>query len=173
MNGDRARLEHLAAACGPRVLAYLARRADSPADAADLHQEVLLLAWRRLDRIPHDDDEALGWLLVTARRCLANHRRGAVRRSAATQRLADSLLIAGPPVGQGDGPLNEALGRLPKDDRELVTLIYWDDLTCEQAATVIGVSPAAARKRLERARRRLRGQLGTDRQPTGVLSLSQ
>jgi RNA polymerase sigma factor (sigma-70 family) len=153
---NRARLEHLAARSGPRVLAYLARRTETPADAADLYQEVLVLAWRRLERIPLGDDDALGWLLATARRCLANHRRGAVRRTAATQRLADSLVVGAPVVDHDDGALRYALDRLPAEVRELVTLVYWDELTCDQAAAVIGIKPPAARKRLERARQRLR-----------------
>ena len=41
------------------------------------------------------------------------------------------------------------------DDREILTLTYWDGLTAEQVAAVFGISPAAARKRLQRARERL------------------
>ena len=172
MSADRARLEQLAARCGPRVLAYLARRTENPADAADLHQEVLVIAWRRLDQLPSDDDEALGWLIATARRCLANHRRGGVRRSAATQRLADSLSVATQDGGHEDGPLLQALDRLSADARELVTLVYWDGLTSEQAAAVVGISPSAARKRLERARRRVRREMEADGRTLGALSLS-
>lgn len=172
MSGDRARLEHLAAQCGPRVLAYLARRTQTSADAADLYQEVLVLAWRRLERIPQDDGEALGWLIATARRCLANHRRSAGRRSAATQRLADSLLVAAASGGRDDDLVGGALDRLSADDRELLTLIYWDDLSSEQAAVVLGVAPATVRKRVERARRRLRRELEPDGPALGALSLS-
>lgn len=173
MTGDRARLEDLATRSGPRVLAYLARRTETPADAADLYQEVLVLAWRRLERIPPSDEDSLGWLLATARRCLANHRRGAVRRTTATQRLADSLHVGAPAVDQDDGALRGALDRLPADARELVTLVYWDDLTCEQAAAVIGIKPPAARKRLERARQRLRRELEDNDQQPGALFLTR
>jgi DNA-directed RNA polymerase specialized sigma24 family protein len=54
-----------------------------------------------------------------------------------------------------------ALGRLTHDDRELLTLVAWDGLRADQAAAVLGISAAAARQRLVRARRRLRAELDT------------
>ena len=52
-----------------------------------------------------------------------------------------------------------ALGRLPANDREAITLIAWDGLRPAEAATVLGQSPAAFRVRLHRAKRRLRREL--------------
>jgi RNA polymerase sigma-70 factor, ECF subfamily len=41
----------------------------------------------------------------------------------------------------------------------LLTLIAWEDLTPTQAAAALGLSAATTRKRLERARARLRAVL--------------
>lgn len=161
MSADRQRLEYLAVTTGPRVLSYLARRIPIAADAADVYQEVLLVAWRRIDRVPADDNEALAWMFGTARRCLANHRRGANRRMAATERLR-ALVQVEPSAEARDEQVQMALSRLGNHDRELLTLVYWDELTCEQAAAVLSIKPAAARKRLERARQRMRRELGGD-----------
>ena len=158
----RQRLEHLATAIGPRVLTYLARRTVTTADAADIYQEVLVVTWRRLDRVPDDDQEALGWMLATARRCLSNHRRGTARRCAATQRLGELLRVTPPALDPADDRLRAALRRLSDDNRELLTLVYWDDLTCEEAAAVLRIKAPTARKRLERARQRLRRVVGND-----------
>ncbi|WP_420914119.1 sigma factor-like helix-turn-helix DNA-binding protein [Arsenicicoccus piscis] len=43
-------------------------------------------------------------------------------------------------------------------DRELLRLVYWESLTLDQAATVIGITHPAARKRAQRAREQLRGR---------------
>src|SRR5689334_5697704 len=59
------RLEELAAAHATRVLAYLARRTTPAEDAADVLQEVLTTAWRRIHDAPDDPDHALAWLLAT------------------------------------------------------------------------------------------------------------
>ncbi|HEX3900390.1 MAG TPA: sigma-70 family RNA polymerase sigma factor [Mycobacteriales bacterium] len=155
---DRERFERLATVCGPTVLGYLARRAEPPADAADIYQEVLIVVWRRLRSVPEDDGEALGWMIGVARRSLANHRRGAVRHLAATERLW-STLPGAVEVPESDLDVIDALEALDTKDRELITLVYWDGLSCEQAATAIGISAVTARKRLQRTRDRLRDQL--------------
>ncbi|MGB9377236.1 MAG: sigma-70 family RNA polymerase sigma factor [Mycobacteriales bacterium] len=160
MSADRQRLEHLATTHGPRLLAYLARRTSIVADAADVFQEVLVVTWRRLDRVPVHDDAAIAWMFATARRCLANHQRGQTRRMAATGRLCQHLLTSRGTASDGDGRVQAALERLNEGDRELLRLVYWERLTTEQAATVLNVRPAAARKRLERARQKVRDQLG-------------
>ena len=41
-------------------------------------------------------------------------------------------------------------------------LIGWEELTPSEAAEVLGISPFAARTRLHRARRRLRGRLAEE-----------
>jgi len=48
--------------------------------------------------------------------------------------------------------IRESLEALGADDRELLTLIAWEGLTGVEAAGVLGIRPATARKRLERAR---------------------
>ena len=46
-----------------------------------------------------------------------------------------------------------------EEDRELLLLVTWEELTPSEAARVLGISALAARSRLHRARRRLRARL--------------
>ncbi|HEY9408236.1 MAG TPA: sigma-70 family RNA polymerase sigma factor [Jiangellaceae bacterium] len=148
------RYERLARDLGPRVLGYLVRRTDQREDAADLLAEVLTTAWRRIDAVPPDPDDALPWLLGVARKTLANHQRGVRRRQALADWLRDHLGAAVTPApGEDALAVRQVLGRLDPDDCELLTLTAWDGLTAEQASAVVKVSAAAVRKRLERARR--------------------
>lgn len=162
MNG--ATFEQAAQLHAPRVFGYLVRRCSAD-DAADVWQQVLMVAWLRADQLPQDPEEQVAWLIGTARRTLANLRRGQVRRSAATQRLRDQLeadTVPLAPASSGDSRqerLHEALGGLPELDRELLALVYWDGLSCEQAAHVLQIKPAACRKRMQRARARLQSRL--------------
>jgi RNA polymerase sigma-70 factor (ECF subfamily) len=152
------RLEALAREHGGRVLAYLSRRTNPAEEAADVYQEALVVAWRRIHTAPEDAAVELGWLLAIARRTLANHRRGRVRRLAATERLRAEVERASvPPAEEPDehDAVRAALDRLSPTDREVITLTYWDGLTAEQVATVLEIAPTAVRKRLERARARL------------------
>lgn len=156
------RFEAIAVAHGRMVLGYLARRTTPAADAADVYQEVLTTAWRKIHVVPDDPDHALAWLLAVARRALANHRRSHTRRLAATDRLAAELTTSVPAEGEWPAALDvvrEGLALVGDDDREILTLTYWDGLTAEQVAAVFGISPAAARKRLQRARERLSARM--------------
>jgi RNA polymerase sigma-70 factor (ECF subfamily) len=166
---DADRLEHLARRVGPDVLAYLARRTTPPEDAADVFSEVLTVTWRKLRSVPADDREAFAWMLGVARKCLANHRRGNARRSALADRLRAEVRAA---VTEPDPALaldvDAALATLRPDDRELITLVYWDGLSTELAARALGISPAAARKRLERTRRTLAPNLRLADIPAGA-----
>ena len=154
---DQRRLEELVSLHGQRVLGYLTRRCEVREDAADVWQQVLTTTWRKIYAVPSDDEAALGWLIAVARRELANHRRSASRRHASTERLRAALATTGGAVGQGDhiDEVRSALAVLSEPDRELVMLTYWDRLTSDQAAAVIGISATAARKRLQRARNQL------------------
>lgn len=155
------RLEHLARTIGPDVLAYLARRITPREDAADIYQQVLTITWRKLRVVPAEDREALAWMLGVARRCLANHRRAGTRRSALTERLRNELTVACAEPDTGSAlRAEELLQSMSVDDRELLTLIHWEGLTIAEAGAVIGLSPAAARKRLERVRRAVQDPAG-------------
>ena len=152
MELERARrLEVLFGEHGQAVRAYVLRRIDRSA-ADDVVSDVFVVAFRRLEEIPND---ALPWLLATARRVLANHRRSAGRREALVVEL--SVLHAGQWHDEllGEPELLSALARSSGRDRELLLLVAWEDLDPPSAAAALGCSRATFAVRLHRARRRL------------------
>jgi RNA polymerase sigma-70 factor (ECF subfamily) len=143
------------------ILRYLARRSDCREDVADLVAETFLIAWRRADDVPAGD-QALPWLYGVARRVLANHRRGEIRRyrladklredlSSTTQHDATGLEHSSAQLGRGA----KAFRQLSDSDRELLSLATWEGLDTTQLAMALGCSKNAASVRLHRARRRL------------------
>jgi RNA polymerase sigma-70 factor (ECF subfamily) len=56
-----------------------------------------------------------------------------------------------------------ALRRLPPRQRELLHLVFYQDLSIAEAADVLGVSVGTARTHYERGKHRLRGMLGEER----------
>lgn len=153
------RFERIAELHGDRLMGYLLRRVTTD-DAPDVAAQTLLVAWRRVHVMPTEDEQALWWLLAIARRTVANHRRGLVRKDALADRLRALPMAVTQSVNADLGlAMAEALEALPADDQELVRLIYWDDLSVKAAAAVLDISDAAARKRLQRARERLRDAL--------------
>jgi RNA polymerase sigma factor (sigma-70 family) len=157
----RRRFEELYAAHYASLLGYALRRTDNTDDAADVLAETFLAAWRRLDDIPAGPQARL-WLYGTARRVLANQRRGELRRLALADRLRADLAASYRPPDFSGG-LREAAAafrRMPEADRELLALAGWEGLDAGQIAAVLGCSRNAARIRLHRARRRFAAELG-------------
>ncbi|MEV0381089.1 sigma-70 family RNA polymerase sigma factor [Nonomuraea sp. NPDC050643] len=139
-----------------RIMAYAARRCDSPQDAADVVAETFTVAWRRMDELP-PGDEAILWLYGVARRVLANHHRSEGRRQARSvgldARMAD--LYADSPGGEAElEAIAQVFRALSDDDRELLSLVAWEELDREQIATALGLSRNVVRVKLHRARRR-------------------
>jgi RNA polymerase sigma-70 factor (ECF subfamily) len=149
----------------PRILGYALRHSASAEDAADLVSDTFLTAWRRFDALP-PGDEALLWLYGVAHRQLANQRRGQRRRDALASRLSDELaqsLQAWPDQLPSDlAPLGRAWQHLRSQDRELLGLIVWEDLSNRQAADVLGCAPTVLKLRLHRARRRFAAELAKE-----------
>jgi RNA polymerase sigma factor (sigma-70 family) len=112
------------------------------------------------------------WLFGVIRRTAAGRRR---------RRWARALVLGRWLGGQADPPppqdpessarasetrraLKRALEALPARQRELLHLVFYQDLTVEEASRVLGVSVGAARTHYHRGKERLREQLrGEDR----------
>ena len=146
------------------VTGYAMRRT-SPADAADVVAETMLIAWRRIGEVPAPP-ATRAWLYGVARRVLANQRRGATRRVALSQRLAfdlEAMRATRTPDHAAAYAQNDrtrrALDALNDEDRELLLLSAWEGLSPAEIAVVFGIPAATARTRLHRARARLRAEL--------------
>lgn len=152
------------------LLAYAMRRVEQPEDAADVVAETFLVAWRRSRDMPPETEARL-WLYGVARRVLANHHRGGVRRERLGERLRQRLRGA---LGVDPGSevperlaVRAALARLGELDREVLMLTFWEGLEPREVAAVLRVSSAVVRTRLSRARARLRDLVGDDLGPPG------
>lgn len=140
---------------GGPVLAYLLRRTTRE-NAEDLLSETFLTFWRKNGgrTMP---EEPLPFLLAIARRLLANQRRSDERRTALHERIAREPAMQGTDVADelgGSGVL-EALAQLQEQDREVLLLDAWEQLSGPEAARVLGCREGTYRQRLRRARERL------------------
>lgn len=124
----------------------------------DVTAEVFIVAWRRLSESPAEE-RVLPWLYGIARRVLANE----FRRSRRADALVDHV------AGQSAGPAGTdhaeavadrlttaaAFDRLREEDREVLRLVAWENLTGAEVAIVLGCARTTAAMRINRARRRL------------------
>ncbi|GLW27505.1 RNA polymerase sigma factor [Actinoplanes regularis] len=131
-----------------RVLRFVARRVGDDAEAEDLAAEVFKIAWGRTTR-----GEVLspGWLFVTARHVLSNHRRSVRRGDSAYRKFAVTSSADEPAAATAD-LVAEALARLPEAQRDVLIHRYWDDLGASEIAALTGLSASTVWVRLHRAR---------------------
>jgi len=142
----------------PALRRYAHYRGLSASDSDDLAADVFTVAWRRIDDVPAD---AAPWLFAVARNVLRNTRRSEARRTRLLTRLPrpEPQLPPEPAPDHDVDRVRSALASMDPSDRELLTLVAWDDLTPQQAAAALGWPAGATRVRLHRARKRLAGIL--------------
>lgn len=146
---------------------FLQRR--TGVDGADsLAGETFRLAFERRATYQLDRPSCLPWLYGIAANLLRQQRRGQARQGAALRRLGARVGLAPlPHDGLADRVaaeqlrpvLDAALGAMRPEEREVVLLVAWEDLTYEEVAAALGIPVGTVRSRLHRARRRLRERL--------------
>jgi RNA polymerase sigma-70 factor, ECF subfamily len=143
-----------------RLIGYARRRTPTIDDASDVVADTFLVAWRNLQKVPPGDG-ATPWLFGIARGVLANHQRGARRRSQLVRRVGYELQTqwVAPPATTDLQPLAQAFTRLSSTDREILTLCAWEGLGPRELAIALGCSVGAAKVRLFRARSRMKKSL--------------
>lgn len=156
------RIESAVRDTSPDLLAYFARRVDSPEDAADLLAATLLAVWKRVDALPSDAGEVRPWMFGIARNALLHYYRGKRRRASLADRLR-GVLAAEPRPGFADASefdaLHDALRTLDEVDREIMALVHWEGLSLVEAARILKLKDSTVRSRYHRARAALRKQL--------------
>jgi DNA-directed RNA polymerase specialized sigma24 family protein len=149
--GEEGAIEECYAVLGPMVLGYL-RRFVPRDEAEDVLQRVFYEVWKNRDR--YDPARSLeAWVLGIARKRAIDQLR---RRHAAIVPIEELRDIAG-----DDGRELGAMERLPAEQREVLTLAYFGDLTQTEIADRLGVPLGTVKARAFRGLRRLADLLGT------------
>ena len=170
-----------------RLTAFVAKRVDNPADAADLVQTVFLRAHQHVASIA-DEQRLLPWLFQVTRNAIADYYRSPARRreiggvapdgtldlpegdrTAALQPPGESG--ASQPSNPSAAPdeasaLRELAGcvrplvqQLPPTYRDALTLVEFDGVPQVEVASRLGISVSGMKSRVQRGRSMLRDGL--------------
>jgi RNA polymerase sigma factor (sigma-70 family) len=146
---------------GQRIHGYVLRRTADPAAAEDVTAMVFLEVWRRRHEVVLHQPSALPWLFGVAANVLRGRSRTRRRHQAALERLARLRPPTPEPVERRSETIDEArrvvaaVARLPRRERDVLTLSAWEGLSHEEIAAALDVPVGTVKSRLARARARL------------------
>ena len=162
--GEHARFAEFYRAHYSLILTTCERRLSDRKAAEDATAEVFRVAW---ERAKVGKELTLAWLYVVARNLVGREYRRNRRRPT-------HVLTAVEPAVEGTASADRALEvraaltRLKPAERELLFMAYWEDLSPEEMAGILGCSVPALWVRLNRARTALRLRLSTPVEPRQV-----
>lgn len=149
---------------------YVARRAGEEV-ARDVTAETFRVAMEQFDRFDSARGNERAWLYGIATNLLHRHWRTEQRmlRTHLRSRENNVITIPGDPLLAVDARLDaereiervlSAIGRLDPDDRDLIVLIAWEQLSSVEIAEALEIPASTIRARLRRIRSNLRVEQG-------------
>ena len=164
--GDPTALRQMYDRFGGAVFHLALRTLGSGADAEDVTQTTFVAAWQGRETFDPARGSLLGWLLAIARRKVVDRLRAVARENriedavralpeatdpaAAPERVVDRLVVA------------DELAQLPAEQRRVLELAFYDDLTHQQIAAVTALPLGTVKSHIRRGMARLRQRLEVD-----------
>lgn len=146
---------------GRKLMLFARQWASSAADAEDIVQEAFVRFWRSPYR---NDADAHVQLFSMVRRSGLDHTRSRVRREDREKHafVGEDTVAWFAPDGDSaerEREIQAALSNLPSEQREVVVLKIWGELTFDQIGRSLEVSPNTAASRYRYALESMRRQL--------------
>jgi len=144
----------------PAVHAVAYARLGNASDADDVAQDVFVRAFQRLETL-RDRRKFGPWLMSIARNTTMQLLRSRAREAEIVAELPAPPPSVDPDVEQRElrETLHRAILQLDADQRELLLLRYFSGLSIRELATLLEITPNAAKKRVQRARETLGQQM--------------
>lgn len=151
-------VESLYEQLGPVLLAYARSLVRDRAEAEDALQQVFLkLMTLEPESWPRDPRP---YLFRAVRNTCLNRRRSTAREAVHVEAVTAPLFTAPNGLHTLVADLERALGDLPEEQREVVMLRVWGEMTLEATADVLGIPANTAASRYRYALARLRQYFG-------------
>jgi RNA polymerase sigma-70 factor (ECF subfamily) len=159
--GDRGAFGRLAERYAAPLAAFAARRVARGHEAEDVAQATLLRALAAIGEL-REPERFRGWLYgIALNECRRRHR-GLERLRRAYERWRERRSGVVPAPASEDGEtarVRAALDKLPERQRLAVELRIWDGLSCDEAATALGVTTGTIKANFHHAIEKLRADL--------------
>ena len=167
--GDRGAYGRIVVACQNTVTAIALAITRDVAASEDIAQEAFFKAWQQLDRLKNAAS-FLPWLRQITRNLARDYLRANHGRPLSGEAAEIAIGMAADPspspaeqllLTEEEIVATDIISALPEDSREALLLFYREGQSSQQVADLLGLSDAAVRKRLSRARASVREELLT------------
>ncbi|MET0892704.1 MAG: sigma-70 family RNA polymerase sigma factor [Pseudoxanthomonas sp.] len=165
--GDPHAYGRIVVACQNTVTAIALAITRDVAASEDIAQEAFLKAWQQLDRLKNAAS-FLPWLRQITRNLARDHLRAYRNRPLSGESAELAIVMAADPSPTPSEHLLQTeeervaadiISALPEESRETLLLYYREGQSSQQVANLLGLSDAAVRKRLSRARGSVREEM--------------
>lgn len=128
-----------------------------PEQAEDALQDTFIKAYQSMNQREIKSEKA--WLMRIAINTCHDYYRSRWFHYVDKSWSAEDVLPFQPAVLPEDHALLEEVYRLPEKAKQVLLLYYYQEMTLQEAAAVLGISRSAVHKRLLKAQRLLKGKL--------------
>jgi RNA polymerase sigma-70 factor (ECF subfamily) len=146
---------------GAALLLFARQWSASRADSEDAVQNGFLKFWRSRQNATDE----IAYLYACVRSAAMDLGRGARRRDVHEHRAAEIMRSAfevSPERAEREAAIEAALNQLPGDQREVIVMKIWSDLTFAQIGEALAISPNTAASRYRYALARLEQELSEE-----------
>jgi RNA polymerase sigma factor (sigma-70 family) len=173
--GDERALREMFDRYGAAVLHLVNAMLGNVADAEDVVQATYVAAWQGRHGYEPARGSLLSWLLGIGRRKAVDAMRVRARQDRAVE-TARQFVGGQAPAATSEQPADRLIDRLvvadelaalPTEQRRVLHLAFYDDLTHEKIAAVTGLPLGTVKSHLRRGMARLRRRWEVDRDPFG------
>lgn len=160
---DASALDELYVRHGSGILSYLTSFLNDRELAEEILQDVMLAVWNNAATF-RGDSKVRTWLLVIARNRAINSRRRYSPRLVALEDGINNYSDDTNPLEKvanlsRDEALRNTINALPDVHREVLILVFYNQLSGREVADVLGISVGTVKSRLHRAKDTLRRNL--------------
>lgn len=158
--GDIQALDELYARHAPMLIGFLSARLNNRQIAEEILQDVMLAAWENAAAF-EGRSKVKTWLLTIARNRAINAYR---KRRVPQMQLDDAFELQSEDTGPMEATLRAdqqeavraAIQELPDEQREVLILVFYHQLSGPEVAEVLGISQGTVKSRLHRAKTALK-----------------
>lgn len=126
-----------------------------PEEAADAVQEIFTVVYRKLDKFDRRSRFSTWLFRIAVNRSIQYARKQRHVKREVSLAPSHEVAVEGSFLS-GDPAVMHAMSQLQPQDRAILVLFYWDELSLEEIGESLGCSANAAKTRLFRARERFR-----------------